>query len=320
MNDADVVADASAILAALKNEPFSKVDPQRLVGATISTVNLCEVLERLCSGGLKELQAEAAVSAIDLHVVAFDLPQARLGAYLRPLARGAGLSLGDRAMPGPGIAPGIPGGDRRPGLGKPRYRRRNRGDPVIGCEPPHGEVKSGIHARFRREQNTSGNDRTGYRRLPYVRRRTTLLPWPTNRPPSNSSPASSSGCSTKWAQCATKWARCATTCRVLTAMVMRLDGTVGLVLTELRADAQPASAPRRTACARLVEQQRGAEVIGAPPSPSSRQAQPGSRTISPATGPLQACEIELGARISAVPGTYPTTIASMLEANPFRRQ
>jgi len=33
--------------------------------------------------------------------------------------------------------------------------------------------------------------------------------------------------------------------QVLTAMVMRLDGTVGLVLTELRANAQPILASRR---------------------------------------------------------------------------
>ena len=97
MNDADVVADASAILAALKNEPFTKVDPQRLVGATISTVNLCEVLSKLHEDGLNEAQADAAVSAMDLHVVAFDEPQAHIAARLRSVTRHAGLSLGDRA-------------------------------------------------------------------------------------------------------------------------------------------------------------------------------------------------------------------------------
>ena len=66
MNDGNVVADSSALLAALKNEPFNNVDPRELVGATISAVNLCEVLAKLLEDGLSEAQADAAVSAMDL--------------------------------------------------------------------------------------------------------------------------------------------------------------------------------------------------------------------------------------------------------------
>jgi PIN domain nuclease of toxin-antitoxin system len=72
VNDGNVVADSSALLAALKNEPFSNVDPRELVGATISAVNLCEVLAKLLEDGLSEAQADAAVSAMDLRVVSFD--------------------------------------------------------------------------------------------------------------------------------------------------------------------------------------------------------------------------------------------------------
>ena len=97
MNEDDIVADASAILAALKNEPFSNVDPRRLVGAAISAVNVCEVLSKLHDDGLNEAQAHAAVSTMDLRVVAFDGPQARAAARLRSMTRHAGLSLGDRA-------------------------------------------------------------------------------------------------------------------------------------------------------------------------------------------------------------------------------
>ena len=63
MNEDNIVADASAILAALKNEPFSNVDPRLLVGATISAVNVCEVLAKLHDDGLNKAQAQAAVSA-----------------------------------------------------------------------------------------------------------------------------------------------------------------------------------------------------------------------------------------------------------------
>lgn len=96
MNEDGIVADASAVLAALKNEPFRKPDPRELVGATISAVNLCEVLTKL-HDGLNEAQADRAVSAMDLSVVAFDEPQARIAAGLRATTRHVGLSLGDRA-------------------------------------------------------------------------------------------------------------------------------------------------------------------------------------------------------------------------------
>lgn len=97
MNDDAVVADASAILVLLKQEPLGQFDRRRLFGARISAVNLSEVLERLCSGGLSEMEADQAVATLRLQVADFDQPQARLAAHLRPLTRHAGLSLGDRA-------------------------------------------------------------------------------------------------------------------------------------------------------------------------------------------------------------------------------
>jgi ribonuclease VapC len=97
VNNGANVADASAMLAALKNEPFGEVDPRELVGAAISAVNLCEVLSKLHDDGLSQAQAEAAVSAMNLRIVPFDEPQARAAARLRSVTRHAGLSLGDRA-------------------------------------------------------------------------------------------------------------------------------------------------------------------------------------------------------------------------------
>ena len=97
MNDDDIVADSSAILAALKSEPFSNVDPRRLVGSSISAVNVCEVLSKLHDDGLTDAQADAAISTMDLRVVPFDRPQACIAARLRSITRHAGLSLCDRA-------------------------------------------------------------------------------------------------------------------------------------------------------------------------------------------------------------------------------
>ena len=97
MNDGVTVADASAILALLKQETFGEFDPRRLFGAAISAVNLSEVLEWLCSGGLSASEADQAVAVLDLQGTDFDESQARLAAYSRPLTRRAGLSLDDRA-------------------------------------------------------------------------------------------------------------------------------------------------------------------------------------------------------------------------------
>jgi ribonuclease VapC len=97
VSEDDIVADASAILAALKSEPFGNVDPRRLVGSTISAVNVCEVLSKLHDDGLTDAQADEAMSTMDLRVVPFDGPQARIAARLRSITRHAGLSLGDRA-------------------------------------------------------------------------------------------------------------------------------------------------------------------------------------------------------------------------------
>ncbi len=108
MNDGVAIADASAILALLKQEPFGEFEPRRLFRATISAVNLSEVLERLCSGGLSQSEAEQAVAALNLKVAEFDEPQARLAAYLRLGTRSAGLSLGDRACLALGLHLGYP--------------------------------------------------------------------------------------------------------------------------------------------------------------------------------------------------------------------
>ena len=108
MDEGVAIADASAVLALLKQEPFSKLDPRRLFRATISAVNLSEVLERLCSGGLSERDAEEAVAELNLEVADFDEAQARLAAYLRPGTRRAGLSLGDRACLALGLHLGRP--------------------------------------------------------------------------------------------------------------------------------------------------------------------------------------------------------------------
>lgn len=97
MNDGDIVADASAVLALLIGEPITRIDPQLLTNAAISAVNLSEVLARLLDLGMPESDAASALATLNLRVFAFDRPQAQEAARLRAATRHAGLSLGDRA-------------------------------------------------------------------------------------------------------------------------------------------------------------------------------------------------------------------------------
>lgn len=97
MSDDEIVVDASAVLAALKSEPFRHIDPARIVGATISAVNVSEVLTKLRSAEFTEAEAQAAVAALDLRVQVFDEVQAQSAARLWLKTRRFGLSLGDRA-------------------------------------------------------------------------------------------------------------------------------------------------------------------------------------------------------------------------------
>jgi ribonuclease VapC len=97
VNDVDLVVDASAVIALLVGEPFTRFDANHLSNALISTVNLSEILARMPELGVPEDATAAAVSGLALRIVIFDEAQARTAARLRALTRQAGLSLGDRA-------------------------------------------------------------------------------------------------------------------------------------------------------------------------------------------------------------------------------
>jgi PIN domain nuclease of toxin-antitoxin system len=97
VSEAEVVADASAIIALLAGEPFEHVDPEQIARAWVSAVNLSEVLAKLYEMGLPDPDADAAISLLGLRVAGFDEAQASAAARLKRNTRQAGLSLGDRA-------------------------------------------------------------------------------------------------------------------------------------------------------------------------------------------------------------------------------
>jgi len=97
---AEVVLDASALLAFLNDEPGGDVARDRIPVAVISALNLTEVVGKLADAGMPEPVVRDALSGLDLDVLPFDSDQAYSAGMLHPSTRGIGLSLGDRACLG----------------------------------------------------------------------------------------------------------------------------------------------------------------------------------------------------------------------------
>ena len=92
------VLDASALLAALTDEPGSDVVAAALAtGPAVSAVNLSEVVAKLADAGAPETDIRQALSGLGLEVIDFDADLAYMAGLLRPSTKSAGLSLGDRA-------------------------------------------------------------------------------------------------------------------------------------------------------------------------------------------------------------------------------
>ncbi len=95
--------DASALLAYLRDEPGADEVAEVIAGgATVSTVNLAEVLSTAADRGLDpaelaEKLAERGLLDGAIAVEQFTPADAIEVGVLRPLTRDAGLSLGDRA-------------------------------------------------------------------------------------------------------------------------------------------------------------------------------------------------------------------------------
>ena len=92
-----VVLDASAVLALLGDETGAEAVLAALPRATISAVNLSEVVATLAERGMPEDAIRAALDGLDLDPRPFDAEAAYAAGALRPATRAAGLGLGDRA-------------------------------------------------------------------------------------------------------------------------------------------------------------------------------------------------------------------------------
>jgi len=94
---AEVVLDASAVLARVLGEPGGERVEAVLAGACVCAVNYGEVVGKLVDFGVPVETAGAAARELRLEVVPFDEADATDAGLLRATTRGFGLSLGDRA-------------------------------------------------------------------------------------------------------------------------------------------------------------------------------------------------------------------------------
>ena len=92
----EVVLDASALLAVLRDEPGAQRVESRLHGAHVGAVNLSEVVAKLIEDGVPEAEIRVAIDRLQLDIHAFDAQLAYVAGILRRSTRASGLSFGDR--------------------------------------------------------------------------------------------------------------------------------------------------------------------------------------------------------------------------------
>ena len=93
----EVVLDASAVLALVREEPGAEAVAGIVSGAVISTVNVSEAVAKLVQKGAPSEGAREIVFSLPLRMVDFDAEQAAAAGQMWPRGRAAGLSFGDRA-------------------------------------------------------------------------------------------------------------------------------------------------------------------------------------------------------------------------------
>lgn len=92
-----VVLDTSAVLALVFDEPGRDRVASVVDEASISAVNLAEIVSKLVDMGYEDEDASRVVEAFLPSVMPFDVPLAVAAGALRRRTREHGLSLGDRA-------------------------------------------------------------------------------------------------------------------------------------------------------------------------------------------------------------------------------
>ena len=91
------VIDASALLAYLHDEPGGSRVRDRLDGALMSSVNLCEVLQKAKQFGADTTGLDEDLTELGIRIESFSTQHALIAAAFWQTTRACGLSLADRA-------------------------------------------------------------------------------------------------------------------------------------------------------------------------------------------------------------------------------
>lgn len=103
-----MLLDAFALLAYLQQEQGYLQVEQILSTAFISTVNWCEVVQKLRSRSVDDTAVRENLAILGLRFISFDLQHADKAAELWQITSPLGLSLGDRACLATGLIEGMP--------------------------------------------------------------------------------------------------------------------------------------------------------------------------------------------------------------------
>jgi PIN domain nuclease of toxin-antitoxin system len=93
----EVVLDASALIALLRDEQGADKVADIVASARMSVVNYAEVVSHFVHAGMPEREVDAMLDPLPIEWVAMDKELARYAGRLRTMTSHAGLSLGDRA-------------------------------------------------------------------------------------------------------------------------------------------------------------------------------------------------------------------------------
>ena len=104
----DVVLDASAVLALLRDEPGGDVVADHIGRAAISAVNLQEVVKEMLREGATIEAARSVLDELALALHPHDEAAAYAAAALYPATRAHGRGLGDRSCMALGLALSLP--------------------------------------------------------------------------------------------------------------------------------------------------------------------------------------------------------------------
>jgi PIN domain nuclease of toxin-antitoxin system len=122
---ADVVLDASAVLALLQDGPGADEVWRHLPGARLSAVNAAEVVAKLVDGGSDAEEAGELLDRLGAEILPFD--QADVVPSARTRQDGRSLSLGDRACLALALRLSVP---------------------AVTADPAWGELQSDVEVRL----------------------------------------------------------------------------------------------------------------------------------------------------------------------------